>query len=150
MAQIRLAKALRIKNKLAGEIAELGRRLQGYNSYREENVPPFKADDVWAERQALVIKLTNLKAKISAANVPIQWAIFKLAELKSAVALVKEISTKAGVTSDPYGDDNTYVVKVQWDAVKVAAIVKGTSAQIEEMQDLIEAHNASITIEFDV
>lgn len=148
MAQIRLAKALRLKNKLAGEIAELGRRMQEYNSHREENEPPFRVDEVWQEREELVVQLVGLKTAISAANGPIQGAIFRLAENKAAIAVLKEMNIHEGVMQDRFGDTPTYKAKAQWNAVRVAEVVEDLTAGIEFYQDEIDTHNAQTSIHF--
>ena len=83
MAEITLAKALKIKNRLTGRLAKVQADVQAYNS-----VPAGQADQVnvpalMQAREELVGALVGLKAAINEANREAQRDIYDLAEKKA-------------------------------------------------------------------
>jgi hypothetical protein len=87
LVEISLAKALKLKNRLAGRVAKLDADLAAYNSVLAGSDQP-DIRRMYAERQRLVGQLIELKVAINAANQPAQRTIFLLGEQKSLVALL--------------------------------------------------------------
>src|SRR5262249_30226663 len=93
MAEITLAKALKVKNRLAGRLAKVQADIQAYNS-----VPAGQADQVnvpalMKTRAELVGALVALKTAINDANREAQREVSDLAEKKATAQFL------AGVTS---------------------------------------------------
>ena len=145
---VTLAKALKLKNRLAGRVTKLTQDVQNYNSVQDG----AEAVDVrarFAERAAVVGQLAELKAAISRANLPIQKAIFELAERKAEVALLAALNTKHGVYKEGYptGGDVTYLAQLR--KADVDELVGKLEAETDRIQDRLDTFNHTTVIEVD-
>src|SRR5258707_15203720 len=106
--EITLAKALKLKNRLAGRLAKIDTDLQAYNSVQVgSDQPDIRA--LYAERAILVARLIDLKVAIQAANVPMQRTICEMGEQKSLIALLAKLNTKHGSSVEGYAG-----TEVEW------------------------------------
>lgn len=145
---ISLAKALKLKNRLAGRVTKLTQDIQTYNSV-QDGAETVDVRARFAERAAVVAQLADLKDAISRANQPIQKAIFELAEKKAEVALLAGLTTKHGVYKEGYptGGDVTYVAQLR--KADVDALVAKLEAEIDRLQDRLDGFNHTTVIEID-
>jgi hypothetical protein len=145
---VTLAKALKLKNRLAGRVAKLTADIQTYNS-TQDGAERLDVRGLWEERAAAVRRLTDLKTALARANAPIQPAIFELAELKAEAALVAGLNTKHGTFQEGYPTAGavTYVAQVRKaDADRLA---EGLERRIDELQDRLDTFNTQTTIPVD-
>lgn len=148
MNTVKLRKALQIKNRLAGEVANLTRRLGGNNHPDQDGkAPEFDIRALLTERKELVNKLVQVKTVIAKANVEIYEKINQLAELKSEVSVLNTIPTqdvrgnKRVLVEGRYDYLDTVtpaVIKSKEVQEKVSAI----NLEIESLQDAIDYHNS--------
>ena len=148
MNTVKLRKALQIKNRLAGEVANLTRRLGGNNHPDQDGkAPEFDIRALLTERKELVNKLVQVKTVIAKANVDIYEKINKLAELKSEVSVLNTIPTQ-----DVRGNKRV-LVEGRYDYLDTVtpAVIKSKEVQekvtalnleIESLQDAIDYHNS--------
>ncbi len=146
--RITLAKALKLKNRLAGQISKLTTDIQTYNSYQDGG----ETVDVRApylQRKELVARLTDLKYAIYRANLPIQQAIFELAERKAEVSLLTGMQTKHGTYKEGYptAGDVTYVA--QFRKGEVDELAARLERDIDAVQDRLDAFNHETVVEID-
>jgi DNA repair exonuclease SbcCD ATPase subunit len=145
---ISLAKALKLKSRLAGRVTKLTEDIKAYNSVQDG----AEAVDVkarFAERAEAVARLTDLKAAISRANLPIQKAIFELAERKAEVALLNELPTKNGVYQEGYPTAGAVTYVAQLRKADVDARAAELEAEIDRLQDRLDEFNHETTIAVD-
>lgn len=136
---ITLAKALKLKNRLAGRITKLGADIQLYNS-GPEGKERLDVPALLAERDATVAQLVALKVEINAANRPIQQAIYELAELKSKIDLLSKLSTAHGQAVEGYtGTVVTYVAQIRKGTVDQE--VRRLEREIDRRQDILDTFN---------
>ncbi|MEZ6142377.1 MAG: hypothetical protein R3B84_17600 [Zavarzinella sp.] len=146
--KISLAKALKLKNRLVGQISKLTQDVQLYNSTQEGS----EAIDVRARfelRAQTVATLTQLKYAIYLANQPVQNLIFELAERKAEVALLSGLSTKHGVYKEGYPTAGDINYLAQFRKADIDAMVKKLEYQIDLLQDRLDVHNHQTTVEVD-
>jgi len=143
---VTLAKALKLKNRLAGRVTKLTLDVQTYNSV-QNGAETVDVRTRFAERAAVVAQLTELKDAISRANQPIQKAIFELAERKAEVALLAGLNTKHGVYKEGYptGGDVTYVAQLR--KADVDERVAKLEAEIDRLQDRLDGFNHTTVVE---
>jgi hypothetical protein len=145
--EVTLARALKLKNRLAGRLAKLDNTFENYNSV------PAGADRLdikalYAERGQLVAQLIELKVAINAANQPVQRTIYELGELKSLVALLTRTSTKHGKVVEGYhGNEIEYVA--QFRKADVDREVRRLEVRIDRLQEQLDAFNHRTTISLD-
>ena len=145
-ATITLAKALKLKNRLAGRVTKLTQDVQNSNSVQEG----AEAVDVrarLAERAAAVGLLTDLKYAIFRANQPVQKAIFELAERKAEVALLAGLATKHGAYKEGYPTAGEVVYVAQLRKAEVDGLVLKLETEIDRLQDRLDGFNHETVIE---
>lgn len=146
---MKITKALKLKNQLAGDVAELKVRLASQNS-RASTVPfDYDANDVLTALRAKVDELVSVKSAIAAANVAIYPRIFRLAELKGLVTSIKSLDTRQGVFKEGGGFslaacEVEYVSQLKKPAVD--ALAAELEAEISAIQDELDEFNQSQSV----
>ena len=104
---MKLTKALKLKNQLAGDVTELKDRLGKQNS-RAATVPfDYDSREVLAALRENVDHLITVKSAIAAANGAQYPRIFRLAELKGLVdGLVAELEAEISALQDQLDEFN--------------------------------------------
>jgi len=147
---VTLAKALSIKNRLAGRLAQSKANVETYNSVlvgqKEEG--GTSVVDVRAEYerfQMLQEGLVVVKATIQRANVPIYEDVLRLAEKKALLQMLGTLNTKQGTEPGYGGIEYRYAATFQ--KPEVLEIVRRVEAEIDQIQDKLTQFNASTTVE---
>ena len=150
---MKLNKALKLKNQLAGEVAELKDRL-GKQNARAAQVPfDYNAREVLAALREKVDHLIAVKSAIAAANVEQYPRIFRLAELKGLVALLKALDVRHGVFKEG-GNYAQPAFEIEYVAQLKKAVVDGLVAELEAeisgLQDQLDEFNHVESVELPV
>ena len=96
MAEITLAKALKVKNRLAGRLAKAQADIQAFNSVPEGQADQVNVPALMQAREELVGALVGLKAAINEANREAQRDIYDLAEKKATAQFLAGVNTRHG------------------------------------------------------
>jgi len=138
---ISLAKALKIKNRLAGRLSKTQSTIQMYNSLqegRDDGIDIKELDQLASQlSQALVV----LKTDICRANSYIYREIIEIKEKQVQVNFLNSINTRHGNEYTAY--QNTpinYVATIR--KQDVDSRVKQLEKEIDDLQDRIDAYNA--------
>lgn len=146
---MKLAKALKLKNRLAGEVANAQRLIVAANVVEGQNQPPHDVEKLMKGLETSQKALAALKGKISAANAPIFEKIYLMAEMKSRISFLRTIPTQDGTFQQPgrYGvETKTVLYRATVKASDVERDVKFLSDEIERMQDELDEFNAKTEI----
>ena len=140
---MKLAKALKQKNKLAGEVAQLKELLAQQNSRSTKQKFDYNNQEVLANLRAKINELVATKAAIGAANAEVYPKIFRLAELKGLVTTLKGLSTKEGVYAESLGYSQSVEVEYVAQIKKAEAdqLVEELEKEIQELQDALDEFN---------
>ncbi len=146
--KITLAKALKLKNRLAGRVTKLTEDIQAYNSV-QQGAEAVDVRALYTRRADLVDRLADLKYAIYRANLPVQKAIFELAEKKAATALLAGLSTKHGTFHEGYptAGEVTYVAQLR--KAEVDELVARLEQEIDRLQDRLDGFNHETAVEID-
>ena len=138
-----IKKALKEKNRLVKEIQDLHVRVATYNSIEVGNVRPYSAKESMEKINQKSNELVELKTNIHRANVPIYHHIFRLSELKSTIARIKNLDCNEGSVQDYYSRnrETPLVKETEISIVERDEMVKHMEGQIEEIQDILDNHN---------
>jgi hypothetical protein len=145
MLNITLAKALKLKNRLAGRITKLTQTVQTYNS-TQEKAEQIDVRAAYAERLDLVHRLSDLKLAVARANVAIQGDIFTLAELKAEVTLLAALNTKHGTVFEGYPTSAQVTYVAQFRKADVDTMTADLEARIDALQDRLDKFNAETLV----
>ena len=138
-----IKKALKEKNRLVKEILDLHTRVATYNSVEVGNVRPYSAKESMELLNQKSNELVELKANIHRANGPVYQHIFRLSELKSMIARIKNLDCNEGIVQDYYSRnrETPAVKETEISIVERDEMVKHMEGQIEEIQDILDYHN---------
>ena len=141
MAEITLAKALKVKNRLAGRLARVQVDVQTYNSVPEGQADQVNVPALMRAREELVGALVNLKAAINDANREVQRDIYDLAEKKATAQFLAGVNTRHGPQPPVYPStiEVTYVAALK--KADVDALVVRLEKEIDQLQDKLDQFN---------
>jgi hypothetical protein len=146
MSLVRIRKALQIKNRITGEIANLNKLIQGNNSH-QDGAGRFDVAKLLVDRAQAVEKLVAIKTAISNANVAIYEKIARMAELKAEIAFYRSLNTAEGLQNSGYGDRAVQIkIVATVNAAQVEDIVKACTLAIEKLQDEVDYFNSATEI----
>jgi len=145
-----LAKALSVKNRLAGRLAQASANIQTYNSVLAGQREGDGAGtvDVRAEFDRMLKlqdALVAVKAAIQRANIEIYAEILRLGEIKSLIQMLNTLNTRDGVEPGFGGVEYHYVAELR--KPEILDLIRAREAEIDAIQDRINQYNAATRIE---
>jgi len=141
---VTLAKALSIKNRLAGRLAQARSNVEAYNSVlagQESVVVRLEFDRFLAFQEGIVA----VKAAIQRANAPIYDDVLRVAEKKALLQMLNGLSTKSGAEPGYGGVEFRYTAAIP--KPEVLEMVRRIEAEIDRLQDRLNQFNATATLE---
>jgi hypothetical protein len=147
--EITLAKALKVKNRLAGRLAKVQADIQAYNSVPEGQAGQVNVPALVQTRDELVEALVGLKTAINEANRPVQRDIYLLAEKKATAQFLGAVCTRHGPQPATYPSTTevTYVAALK--KADVDARVVRLEHEIDQLQDRLDQFNHAHRVEVD-
>jgi len=153
MKKMKLVNALKVKNRIAGEVTRLSGIIKRENSKVIGSTSAVDMKAVSDEYKDSIEKLINIKAAIAKANADIYEKIDRMSEYKSLIKFYIELDTKDGRyrISGDYGKDS-YVeeYKAFYKQEDIDRMVKDLRLKIEALQDEIDEFNAVKFIEIEL
>lgn len=148
---ISLAQALKVKNKLAGEIASTQVLFTTKNSFKEGIPNNYDLNVLHTELLAKVEKLVELKTKIFAANAGIAEPMSRLAETKGMIAFLKGVPTNEGVVKE-FGGFRSEPVEIKYivwfNDKSITDMISKLEIDVFNLQEVIDAYNHNTKIDF--
>ena len=141
---MKIAKALKLKNQLAGDVAQLKELLAKQNSRSTKQKFDYDNREVLTRLRAKLDELVKVKAALATANTEVYDKIFRLAELKGLVATLTGLDTKAGVFHEGgrFGEPAYEVEYVaQLAKVEVDRLATELKDEIQSLQDALDEFN---------
>jgi hypothetical protein len=146
---MKIAKALKLKNQMAGEVAQLKELLAKQNVRSTKQKFDYDNREVLTRLRARIDELIKVKAAIAVANTEAYEKIFRMAELKGLASALAGLETKAGVFHDTgrFGE-TAYEVEYVAQISKVEADqqVAALKDEIQSLQDALDEFNFTRTV----
>lgn len=147
---VTLAKALSVKNRLAGRLSQARSNIEAYNSVTagQRDDDAGATVDVRAEYERLLglqEGLIAVKAAIHRANAPVYEDVLRLAEKKALVQMLGGLNTKHGTEPGYAGVEFRYSATIR--KPEVLEMVRRLEAEIDKIQDKLNHFNATATVE---
>jgi hypothetical protein len=149
MAEITLAKALKVKNGLAGRLAKVQADIQAYNSVPEGQADQVNVPALMQIREELVGALVGLKPAINDANREAQRDIYDLAEKKATAQFLASVNTRHGPQPAVYPNTTEVSYVAALKKADVDTLVAGLEKDIDQLQDRLDQFNHDRRIEVD-
>ena len=144
--EVTLAKALKLKNRQTQQLAALFNVVTAHNSRLVGSTVAHDVRAVYAQIGQEMDRLVAIKTAISLANAPIQDAIYRAAEVKGMIAMLRRLPTTNGRIMQPYGMQEPQEYEAVIDALEVEKEVQRLEAELDDLQDRLDAHNASVRV----
>jgi len=142
---MKIAKALKLKNQIAGDVARLKELLAKQNVRSTKQPFDYNNEEVLASLRGKIDELVKTKAAIAAANAEVYDKIFRMAELKGLVAVLSALDTRHGEFHERgsgYGEQPVAVeYAAQLKAVEVDKLVAELKTEIQSLQDSLDEFN---------
>lgn len=156
-----LAKALKTKNRLAGEVARLKAQINAFNVVRIKIVNygasdekrfsrarPIDVGKAMVDLEGKVRELINLKTAIAKANVGIYQKIEEMNEAKGMITFYEAMPEDR---ADDIDTEEDVVTATSWENIVTssmkARIIETNRKLVEMLQDEIDEYNATTYIE---
>jgi len=145
-----LAKALSVKNRLAGRLAQARTYIETYNSVLvgqrgEDNRTVVDVQAEYERHLSLQEGLIVVKAAIQRANVAIYEDVLRLGEKKALIQMLNGLNTKHGSEPGFNGVEYRYAATIT--KPEVLEMVRRLEAEIDTLQDRLNQYNASTRVE---
>jgi hypothetical protein len=158
---MKLAKSLKLKNRLVGEISRLNEIVKEHNSHDASQELVYDVNKIYTSLDEVVNKLIFVKTAIACANAGKTYPdvhsyagtpyrhIFAMAEYKGLIETLRATSTKSGPCTEHGrfvlgGDSSKTVVYVAtFKQADIDKMVASLEQAIEDCQDKLDAHNAT-------
>jgi hypothetical protein len=147
---ITLAKALSVKNRLAGRLAQARSNIENYNSVmagqRDESAQATV--DVRAELERLLAlqgALIAVKTAIHRANASVYDDVLRLAEKKAIVQMLSNLNTKHGTEPGFNGVEYRYAAMIK--KPEALELVRRLESEIDRLQDKLNEYNIAARVE---
>ena len=146
---MKLYKALKLKNKITGEISKIKQKIQSHNSYPDGSKHYFQINDLLAELKKKIMDLGNLKMQIYRANLPIQNLIFELSEQKSMITFLSGLDVKEGEQAIGYSSEKTRNYTATITEKERDEMIVAHQKEIDEIQESLDTFNHTTEIDFE-
>jgi hypothetical protein len=141
---MKLAKALKLKNKKIREYNEVVSRMVRSNSYDVDSKKIYNAAELLIEAEAKLNDLVAFKAAIHSTSEPIRATIFKLGETKSFLNTFSNMNTREGIVKESgYREQSVTTYAVDINEIAKTTHVKLLQDAIETLQEEIDTFNAT-------
>jgi hypothetical protein len=140
---MKLSKALKLKNKKVTDYNNTVTKMVSCNSYNVESKKIYDSKVLLGESLNKMSDLIKFKAAIHNTSEPIREKIFELAELKNFIMNLNRLSTSEGKVRSGYGSDVVSIYVCDIDELEKVKLIEKTQEEIEQLQDEIDAFNAT-------
>ena len=141
---MKLAKALKLKNKLLKEYNATLSRTISSNCYDVDTQKVYNSAVLLQEAIAQRDRYVTLKAAIHSTSEPIRKKIFELGELKSFLSKFESLTTREGIVKDSnYNGTTVKTYAADISEQSKQEIIKSLEESIENIQEEIDSFNAT-------
>ena len=150
MDKMKLAKALKVKNRLVGDIQRVKNLINRENVKREDAVRKVDVNALLLTLNEKIKELVELKTALAKANVGIYEKIVKMEETKSLISYWENFQCQESSETDFGTGPNGTNVRIKClpaiDQVKVDEFLSVLRKKAEDLQDEIDEYNGTTTI----
>jgi hypothetical protein len=151
MAKVTLAKALKIKNRIASRITTARKQVCGHNAFIvNKDIPvdeiklQVNVKETIKEMNKLTDALVSVKSEITKSNNKVAHLIYEMSEIKGLINFYKELDCSEQLTyHSMFGKQNDDVKRVQISISERDAIVMSLTKSVEKIQDELDEYNAT-------
>lgn len=147
-----ISKALKVKNRLVGELNRLQDIFKRENSKRNDNVSQVDAEKAYQDVLDAFNKVVALKGAINKATAGISDSLAEIAEYKQYLNFIQSVPVREGpeIVQGSYGKEPvTYTWTTFINRADIDEKVEHYQKKINDLQDSIDEYNAKTKVDFD-
>ena len=150
--KVKLARALKEKNRLVGDINRLRKLFERENSRLENTKSTSSREKIWKDLENTTAKLVQVKTAIFLANSGVYKKIVEMGELKSLISWLEVVDNTEDSQQVPERGENgiTYreIKRTAFlNQEKVDSKILDVQKVIAQLQDEIDEYNATVAVE---
>ena len=146
-----ISKALKVKNRLIGELAKQQEIARRENSRRSDNPSSVDVEKIFSTIQQTRLSLVTLKQAIVKASAAIAYELADLAEVKQYINWISGIQVREGEEKVAYGQTKEAEV-YKWTAhinrATLDTLLEQYQKQANNLQDIIDDFNAKTQVDW--
>lgn len=153
---ITLAKALKIKNRLAGELAKLQAIIRTHNAVRSDRIEErsIDIDEIWKQIKSVRNNLVSIRSKIAEATSSIAPKLIQMEEYKSYITFLNTLPIRETTETEVIGYGAAALTKeYKWESFISEAeknlLINEAQKSIDLLQDEVDEYNAITKISID-
>ena len=153
---MKLVKALKVKNRLVGEVNRLQGILERENSKEKGSYSQVDVSVIDTQLSVTVGKLVAVKSAITVANIGIYNKICEMEELKNQKSFIMRLDTTHGTVKESgsgFASSDKLIVREYTAHLRQENVderVIELQTQIETLQDEIDEYNATTNVDLEV
>jgi hypothetical protein len=144
-----IAQGLKEKNRIAGRIADLEKRIKAANSWSNNRPPVDDSVELFIKLTEEKAQLVRIKHRLAVANAGIAEALADLGETKGLIKFLELLPTGMGGYPVQVYDANTrqmvdtaHTTEYAINTKRVNELLETYRNRVDELQDSIDAYNA--------
>jgi hypothetical protein len=141
MAKITVAKALKLKNELVGDINKLKALITSNNVYDNRNKARANTVEAHKTLGEKIVSLVKVKTAIAGANVAIHEAIYAKSEAAAMIEFLATVNTVDGIQDTGFGSDRTTTMVAQITSDVVTKQSAELQKKVSKLQDVLDEFN---------
>ena len=148
-----IAQGLKEKNRIAGRIAELEKKIVKNNKFQSNRPPVDNVQELFERLQSEKASLVRIKQQLAVANAGIAAELADLAETKGMIKFLETIPTGVSgyhVQTHDYATnrlvDSEYTIEYTFDQKTIDNSIECYRSFAEALQDQIDNYNATTTL----
>lgn len=143
-----IPKALKVKNRLVGNVTKLQEIVKRENSRRSDNTSTVNVEHTIASLTAERVKLTSLKAAIAVASAPISLKLSQLSETKTYINWLTALPTRDGIEKVAFGakEVEDYEWKAYYTRAKLDEELNLEQQKVNALQDEVDEYNTKTQV----
>lgn len=138
---MKLSRALADKNRLAKKIKDLQTKISNHNSYIKGNHPVYNISELKAELEKTIEEIVSIKVQIAKANLQMIDKVYRLSELKSYTAFLKNLNIKEGKVQEERWNSEVHEWESEMGNKKRDEIVEANEREIDSIQTDLDQFN---------
>ena len=147
--KINIAKAMKIKNRIAKRVSDLREIIRKENCKRSDQTKAFDLQAIYDELIKETANLCKIKSLISQHSVGVCDKLVELSESKGELAWLRTLSATNKTEKIAYGDTvETYTWDSFLDVSEISKLINSVQDQCNLLQDEIDEYNAMTTFDW--
>ena len=146
---MKLAKALKLKNKKVSEYNSTLEKMANSNTIEKDSKKHYNSKELSNLAEAQMEDLIQLKTAIHSTSAPIREKIFRIGELKSYLGYINRLNTTEGIVVKQYRggiDSAPLIYVVDFNELEKVEKAKVIQDQIELLQEQMDSFNATTNL----